>query len=526
MATLSTMNGVLDFQSAAGTFMLASTVTIAIYLAYRYWSVYRLRDQNGNSIPNGPTGLPVVGSFPFLTRYPEITLDKWSKQYGPLYSVWLGNQLFIIISDPAIAKDLLITKGSIFSSRKDMFIKAQTLLKARGITATPYGDLWRKHRRIANYFLNRTGLQDHHHVLHHEATVLVRDLYKYGKAGQVPINPQPFIGRNSLNNMLEIAFGIRTESIDDPQVAKFLTMSREFMNCTGPMSNLTDFVTLLQYMPNTMVNRAKRLHESMIKVYGGMIKDVEARMNRGEEVPHCVAKTVVKIREEENLSFFDMVTLCGAFMIGGIETTASIMQWFSAMIPAYPEIQAKAHEELDRVVGRDRLPTIEDEINLPFVHAIIKEVERCRNPFWIGAPHYSTSDLTYNGYFIPKNTVMILNGYTLHHNEARYPDPFTFNPDRYINDSTLSSESANLSNPMERDHWAFGIGRRICPGMLVAEREIWLAISRMLWAFKMEQIPGEPMDLKEYDGLSGRSPVPFRVRMVPRHENVAKVLGL
>jgi hypothetical protein len=48
------------------------------------------------------------------------------------------------------------------------------------------------------------------------------------------------------------------------------------------------------------------------------------------------------------------------------------MQWFSALIPAYPDIQAKAHAELDRVVGRNRLPTVEDEKNLPYIHAIIK----------------------------------------------------------------------------------------------------------------------------------------------------------
>ena len=68
--------------------------------------------------------------------------------------------------------------------------------------------------------------------------------------------------------------------------------------------------------------------------------------------------------------------------------------------------------------------------------------------------------------------------------------------------------------------------RRICPGMRVAEREVWLAISRMLWAFNMEEIPGKPIDLKEYDGLSGRSPVPFRIKMIPRHENVESVLGI
>lgn len=62
--------------------------------------------------------------------------------------------------------------------------------------------------------------------------------------------------------------------------------------------------------------------------------------------------------------------------------------------------------------------------------------------------------------------------------------------------------------------------------MWVAEREVWLAISRMLWAFTMEQIPGEPIDLKEYDGLSGRSPVPFRVKMIPRDDKVAQVLEI
>jgi hypothetical protein len=66
--------------------------------------------------------------------------------------------------------------------------------------------------------------------------------------------------------------------------------------------------------------------------------------------------------------------------------------------------------------------------------------------------------------------------------------------------------------------------RRICPGMIVAEREIFLTVSRMLWAFNMYEIPGEPIDLKEYDGLSGRSPVAFRVQLIPRDNQVAEVL--
>ena len=70
----------------------------------------------------------------------------------------------------------------------------------------------------------------------------------------------------------------------------------------------------------------------------------------------------------------------------------------------------------------------------------------------------------------------------------------------------------------------FGAGRRICPGMMVAEREIWLTISRMLWAFDMIEIPEKPIDLKEYDGLSGRSPVPFEIILKPRFEGVKDVV--
>lgn len=54
--------------------------------------------------------------------------------------------------------------------------------------------------------------------------------------------------------------------------------------------------------------------------------------------------------------------------------------------------------------------------------------------------------------------------------------------------------------------------------MAVAERELWLAISRLLWAFNIDPVPGEPISLEEYEGHSGRTPIPFKVKLLPRHE--------
>lgn len=169
------------------------------------------------------------GSFPFLTQYPELTLDKWAKRFGSLYSIWLGNQLFVIVSSPQIAKDLMVTHGAVFSSRKEMFIKSQTVFAGRGITATPYNDRWRKHRRIASGWLSQKAVDQYTHVLDREATDMIVALYEASGGGKNLVNPQPYAGRCSLNNMLTIVFGLRTSSVNHPMVSNALRLSREFM---------------------------------------------------------------------------------------------------------------------------------------------------------------------------------------------------------------------------------------------------------------------------------------------------------
>ena len=94
-------------------------------------------DKDGHPIPPGP---PL--RYAFLRRYPERAIHAWARTYGPLLSVWMGNQLFVVISDPRVAKDLLVSNGAIFSSRKKYFMKNRTILRGRAITATAYNETW------------------------------------------------------------------------------------------------------------------------------------------------------------------------------------------------------------------------------------------------------------------------------------------------------------------------------------------------------------------------------------------------
>ncbi|KAI0284680.1 cytochrome P450 [Russula aff. rugulosa BPL654] len=494
---------------------------LALALPFIFPLVFRknLQDKHGHPIPPGP---PI--RYPFLRRHPERALRAWSMTYGPLFSLWMGNQLFVVISDARIAKDLLVSNSAIFSSRMQYFIKCQTILRGRGITVTAYNDKWRQDRRIAAQVLTPKAIQGYAPFFDHEARMLVRSLYYETEMGKKAIDPAHFVARYALNNMLTISFGSRTDSTHDPLVERALSLATEFMDLSGPLSNIVDFFEPLQWIPTTTRSRARRLHHGIKEVYSAMIMRVKARMDSGEDVPDCLIKTLLLTQEQEKLDWEDLCFMANAFNLGGVHSTLSLILWFLALISSRAEVQARAHTELDSVVGRDGWPSAEDEKRLPYIRAIIKEVERIRAPFWIPPPHYSTEDFVYNGMYIPKNTAVILNCYGIHHNEEKYPDPFAFNPERFLGDTLTCAESSNLSNAMDRDHWAFGAGRRICPAIHVAERELCLAISRLLWAFEIRSLPDEPISLDGYSGESSRRPDPYRITLTPRHDRVQALL--
>ena len=150
----------------AKTFGIIASAAMCVLLMLPTATFEKRKD--GSRIPPGPRGWPVVGKFQVclshgnilmgltqllgsffsLTHYPELVLDKWAKAFGKIYSVWLGNQFFVIVSEASIAKDLMVTNGNVFSSRKEMFVKSQKIFAGRGITATPYNNIWQALKRM------------------------------------------------------------------------------------------------------------------------------------------------------------------------------------------------------------------------------------------------------------------------------------------------------------------------------------------------------------------------------------------
>lgn len=173
-----------------------------------------------------------------------------------------------------------------------------------------------------------------------------------------------------------------------------------------------------------------------------------------------------------------------AMIEAGSETTSATLNSAIKYLAAFPDSQAKAHAEITKVVGDSRSPTFDDETDLPYIRAMVKEILRLRPTTSIGIQHSTTSDVQYKGYFIPKDTAVSLNQYAMHYDE-RHKDPDSFIPDRSLGHNLKSGAYTGGANPYERDHYSFGAGRRICPGMHMAENSLFIALAEILWAFEI-----------------------------------------
>lgn len=197
---------------------------------------------------------------------------------------------------------------------------------------------------------------------------------------------------------------------------------------------------------------------------------------------------------------------------------------------AYPETQARAHEELDTVVGRARLPTFADYPHLPYIRAMVKEVLRWRPIGPLGVPHRSTEDDWYEGMFIPKGTICIPNVWHMNRDPAVYGENAAdFDPARHLDASGKITSGG--SGAKDDGHVSYGFGRRVCVGRHVSDNSLFINIATMLWASKIERkrdASGQliPLDVDGFvdEGLVVR-PVPFECEITPRFPEALSLLS-
>ncbi|KAI0293106.1 cytochrome P450, partial [Russula brevipes] len=224
-------------------------------------------------------------------------------------------------------------------------------------------------------------------------------------------------------------------------------------------------------------------------LFDGLLNPICNDIAKGSERP-SVSASLIKNSDRSGLSNHEISWLLGSLYAAGAETTATTLIWWALAMVANPEVQTRAQDELDAVVGRSRTPTFADAPSLPYIQALVKESLRWRPALPLGIAHATTEDNWYEGMFIPKGTICAANLWQCHHDPAFYgDDAASFNPERF-----LDRNSKLVPGPAEtRDdgHFTYGFGRRACVGKHMANDSLFIAMATVLWAARLERAQDE-----------------------------------
>lgn len=324
-----------------------------------------------------------------------------------------------------------------------------------------------------------------------------------------------------------MVYGWRTPTYEDDKMKQLFEGFSKFadINQTGTAA-LIDFFPWLRQLPDFVLptqKKAKELHKAEKALYlGHWLAAKKAIQN--DTIKPCFCVGMAAAQKAQDFSDDQAAYIAGTLLEAGSDTTSSTLYAFVQAMMLYPDIQKKLQEDIDRVVGDTRMPQMEDAPDMPSVQCCMKETLRWMPTTILGAvPHAVTQDDHYMGYLIPKGAGVMNNVWGVNMDPVRHPDPRRFDPDRYKDDQLGLYDSAANPDASKRDNFTFGAGRRICQGIHVAERSLFLGMSRMLWAFNFEPATddqGRPIVPNPDDLTQGFvcMPVEFPCKITPRSE--------
>ncbi|KNG83322.1 putative cytochrome P450, partial [Aspergillus nomiae NRRL 13137] len=504
--------------------LLALKLTLAVVpLAILYALLFLGRREK--HLPPGPPTVPIIGNAHLIPRKgAHFTFLELAKKYGGMFSLKIGSNTLIILSDRRIIKEVLDKNSSISSNRPDLSV-AHTITGGDHLLFMDAGAEWRLFRRLLHQeFMSSRCDKVHIETQNAEAVQMLRDFIVY--PDQYMLHAKRF--SNSI--IMSLLFGIRTPSFDTPHMQKLYHLMDHWskimeIGSTPPV----DVFPFLQYIPERFLGnwkgRTAEVQQEMLGLYGEIVRHVMDRWktagSRG-----CFMDNVLDQNGKLGLNDHQLYFLGGVALEGGSDTSSSVINTCMHALVQWPEIQKKAQQEIDSVVDETRTPVWSDFANLPYVTQVVKEAQRWRPVGGLGIPHVLTEDQWVDGKLLPKGATVMTNVWELHHDEKRYANPDVFDPEHYAGYTKVAPEYLTASDPEARDHYAYGNGRRVCPGIHLGERNIFLGICKLLWAFEFHKAvdaSGNPIetDINPTTAYSEgfiTSANKFPCRIVPRSE--------
>ncbi|KAK7394040.1 hypothetical protein QQX98_013171 [Neonectria punicea] len=429
-------------------------------------------------------------------------------------------QTLVIINDAKIAFELLEKRSIKHSSRPRQIFAGEMLGWENSLGLSQYNNRFRTYRKNMSRIIGSKAAASQYDALQ-EAEVGHFLLHVQDD----PDNLVDHIRKETGAVILKIAYGYTAEPFqNDVLVGMAGDAMDKFARAGVPGAFMVDMMPFLRsipdWVPGTGFKATARQWKAELthvteKPYA-FVKDQMAKGNDDSSFLSRLMETGDASPEERFTNKWSAMSLYTA----GADTTVSALSCFFLAMTIFPEVQRKAQEEIDRVIGRDRLPTSADRQNLPYIEATVKEVLRWHPVAPMALPHTSTADDVCEGYFIPKGSMLFANVWHFTHDPEVYGEPMAFKPERFLETET------NKSAP-DPHMFVFGFGRRICPGRILADNALYLNIAQSLAVFHISKgiENGQEIEAKvQFTPGVVSHPAPFKAQIKPRSHHHEKLV--
>ncbi|KAJ9166158.1 hypothetical protein P3X46_020944 [Hevea brasiliensis] len=505
------------------TTIAAAGVFVLLILPYYLLRKWKSRASKGILAPQPRGAWPLTGHLSLLSgsHPPHVTLGALADKYGPVFTIRVGVHPVLVVSSSDVAKELFTGANDVIVTFRPALVAAELMGYNYGLFPfTPGGPYWSETRKISTFeLLSNSRLELLKHIRIQEVETSIKELHKAWEDKKVVDMKQWFSDLN-LNVLLRMIIGKKYFGGgavgDEKEGRRFQEGMTILFHYLGTLV-LRDAVPFLGWMDvggheKVMKKTAKELDDALEK----WLQEHKRNRYLGEKSKgdQDFMDVMLSFLDGKSLEGYDADTINKATslsMIAGNETVTVAMTWALALLLNNRPVLKKAQEELDKIVGRERLVNDKDISNLFYLQAIVKETLRLYPPAFIPGPRQFTQDCTIGGYYVPKNTWLMVNVWKIQRDPSVWPDPTEFKPERFLTThKNVDVRSQNF------ELLPFGGGRRACPAASYVLHIVHLTLATLLQAFEISTPTDAAIDMTPGAGLANMKTTPLEAVVSPR----------
>ncbi|PON74908.1 Cytochrome P450, E-class, group I [Parasponia andersonii] len=498
---------------------LTLTITLTLITIISLLTIYKLSFQTQKrhsykNLPPSPPSLPVIGHLHLLKHPVHRTLHRLSQTYGAVFSLWFGSRRVVVVSSPSAVEECFTTNDIVLANRPRLIMGKHIGYDYTILATSPYGDHWRNLRRIgAIEIFSSSRLNLFRGIRRDEIGRLISRISLRAGQGSGKVELKTVFSELTFNVIMRMVAGKRYygDDVTDEEARQFREiMSAIFENSAA--DNPEDFVPVLNWIPGGYEKRAERLGKKtdlflqrLVEEHRTNKKDHQDQ-DQDQDQDHRSSKTIIdhllSLQESQPDYYTDKIIkgFVLILLLAGTDTSAMTLEWAMSNLLNHPHVLKKAKAELDSQIGRNKLVDESNLSKLHYLQSIISETLRLCPVAPLLVPHYSSNDCTIGGYDVPRDTIVLVNAWAIHRDSNLWEDAESFKPERFEN----IDESDQRYKLMP-----FGIGRRACPGIDLAQRVVGLTLGLLIQCFEWERVSEEEVDMSEGKGLTMPKAVPL-----------------